>query len=561
MKKIENEIRDKLANNLNIFPKNLRYLDKESFLPNNEGTRGFIDLLATDNHNRYVIIELKRSKASSREAIHEVLKYIEGIKKSKGLKNDEITAYVVSTEWSELIVPFSRFAAESAYSVQGFELKIDDQCNPISVELVQPLELKNERYLSDEHEIRLYSNRTSLQKGINSHISCYLKKGINNYVLLVLSSHSDFRKYEILACRALLNNSADYFEFEHSYTYEGINESIPEYKFMVYSSVNVLSREEYLQIIKKNPSYYENIKDEIESMSTEELDYNLHGYVLGCDPVPFHEHYESSYPSNLGNKILKLEGWKIEDIIRGGSFKENVLLSDKTIIEELTGSTGSNKQYYSKTLNSEIKSVFNQILKETEICLENNLTWKLGVKKAIEESLLLSKEKEFDGKIEILNPCNILLSIYRIDKAANECEARIYTPSYYLTLKGDDVQKVYFGGLTDNNKTFSLQEVLNQAYGGDEKKFLFSIFYPEGSQLNDIDCDCSIYGLEYSNYKCDTINSEQKYFKYDGFRYKECSPINPFESIISFINRNRKFVTDLVKLIDLHSINPGQIVI
>lgn len=75
MERIEEKIRDKLALCLYILDDGLTLLEKEAFLPNNEGTRGFVDILAKDSLNRYLLIELKRSKAASREAIHEVLKY------------------------------------------------------------------------------------------------------------------------------------------------------------------------------------------------------------------------------------------------------------------------------------------------------------------------------------------------------------------------------------------------------------------------------------------------------------------------------------------------------
>ena len=83
MEKVEEKIREKLACKLDIFDKDLSLIKQEAFLRNRKGTRGFVDLLARDSLNRYVLIELKRSKAASREAIHEIFKYIEGIKENK----------------------------------------------------------------------------------------------------------------------------------------------------------------------------------------------------------------------------------------------------------------------------------------------------------------------------------------------------------------------------------------------------------------------------------------------------------------------------------------------
>jgi hypothetical protein len=45
-------------------------------LPNDAGDQGFIDILARDRLNNLVIIELKRSDPSAREALFEMLKYL-----------------------------------------------------------------------------------------------------------------------------------------------------------------------------------------------------------------------------------------------------------------------------------------------------------------------------------------------------------------------------------------------------------------------------------------------------------------------------------------------------
>ena len=86
--------------------------------PNELGTRGFIDLFARDTHGHFVLIELKRSASSSRDAIHEVLKYVEGVKAYLGARDHEIRVFIVSTDWTELLVPFSRFVAHSTISVR-----------------------------------------------------------------------------------------------------------------------------------------------------------------------------------------------------------------------------------------------------------------------------------------------------------------------------------------------------------------------------------------------------------------------------------------------------------
>lgn len=176
MENIEDKIRDKLVHKLDIIDDNLELIKKENFLPNQQGTNGFIDILAKDSQGRYVIIELKRSKASSREALHEILKYIEGLKQNKSLKDDEIRVIIISTEWEELLVPFSSFIKTIKIKVDGYLLEVDEQLNPKSAKIVEPLKLNNDRLLSDIHSMHLYKNNDNLQKGILSHKDVLNKK-------------------------------------------------------------------------------------------------------------------------------------------------------------------------------------------------------------------------------------------------------------------------------------------------------------------------------------------------------------------------------------------------
>jgi len=73
----EDHIRDKLADRLTLIENDLCLVGRNYPLPNSAGTRGFIDILARDRHGIFVVVELKRSDKTSREALHEVIKYTE----------------------------------------------------------------------------------------------------------------------------------------------------------------------------------------------------------------------------------------------------------------------------------------------------------------------------------------------------------------------------------------------------------------------------------------------------------------------------------------------------
>lgn len=61
MNRVEDIIRDKLAEKLNLFENDLSLISTETYLKNRKGTKGFVDLLAKDNLNRFVLIELKEA--------------------------------------------------------------------------------------------------------------------------------------------------------------------------------------------------------------------------------------------------------------------------------------------------------------------------------------------------------------------------------------------------------------------------------------------------------------------------------------------------------------------
>ena len=67
---LEAELRDLLAIQVNVLEPGLALVEKEKYVPSTLGTRSFIDLLAHDSEKRWVLIELKRSDAAAREAIH-----------------------------------------------------------------------------------------------------------------------------------------------------------------------------------------------------------------------------------------------------------------------------------------------------------------------------------------------------------------------------------------------------------------------------------------------------------------------------------------------------------
>lgn len=118
-------------------------------LENSEGTRGFVDVLARDHRGLFVVIEVKRSDSTAREALHEVLKYCELLRRERGLRADQVRAVIASTTWRELLVPFSELTRTSEYPIEGVELSLGDAFpDSLTASPVQPLPGLIERDLS-----------------------------------------------------------------------------------------------------------------------------------------------------------------------------------------------------------------------------------------------------------------------------------------------------------------------------------------------------------------------------------------------------------------------------
>lgn len=105
----ESEIRDIIADNLQCIEPGMVLIDTEHYLPNYKGTKGFADILAKDCKDHLTVIEVKKSNSTAREAIHEVFKYLEGVKINKGLRDDEIRLLILSTEWESCSFLFLLF--------------------------------------------------------------------------------------------------------------------------------------------------------------------------------------------------------------------------------------------------------------------------------------------------------------------------------------------------------------------------------------------------------------------------------------------------------------------
>ena len=97
----ESDLRDFLAKNLTIIESGLRLYQDEGISGTEFPVGGrFIDLLATDKHNNYVVIELKVSKGYDR-VIGQLLRYMAWIEKNQAEPTQKVRGIVIAREISD----------------------------------------------------------------------------------------------------------------------------------------------------------------------------------------------------------------------------------------------------------------------------------------------------------------------------------------------------------------------------------------------------------------------------------------------------------------------------
>lgn len=531
----ESALRDLIAGNINILEQGLVLLEKEQYLPNNLGTRSFIDLYAHDQQGNHVLIELKISEASSREAIHEVYKYVEGVKKHFGVRDKEIRVIIASTEWRELFVPFSRFVADTFLNVTGLKITLNEKDEIVKVSKIEPLSIYKGRFIAPWHEVYWYFDESNLNLGIDSINTWCDKNHIEDYVLLVISfkepicSETQIKRISALKEMAKINK----ISFNDDLQY-------PEYRYLAYFAMQVLSVEGYLQILKRSEELYADIVEDIKGMDDEEKIYHLHESVSDLEPSPKSDYLEIGYPAKLNDFLEKHELLSTE-IKRYGIFKRNSLLEDETIISELLAKDGTTGQQLKTVVELSDRSQLISLKTNIQTCLEDNLAWKNQILRILNDI-----EQEFPSRsidVSIFNPGTGLFTILFVTSKEN---GEQYIPIYSIIVKDDtEPLRMYFGGIQDCGcKPLTFRQLLNKYYEGDLSTLLFSLTWG-GRDNRDSDIIEDLGGA-YRSFFCDIQKDDNHiFYELNNDRWQKIDSVDPFLLFNQFLQKNEQNLKEM----------------
>lgn len=528
-------IRDLLANDLSILEAGLQLLDIEKYIPSEVGTRSFLDLLAKDNSDNWVIIEVKKTNAAAREAAHEVFKYAEAVQCHFGARNDEIRVIVASMEWKELLVPFSRLKAETSISVDGFLLELDAAGKTLKATHVETVTVNEGRYLAPWHELNMYHDSTSLKSGIVSYDQCCGEKGIKDYVLVILKASEHFNERAI---NAHINNLNAIHAFFGSIADEGDDKfrTIPlkQFEYILYFAPQIFSKEFCIDVIARDAILLEEVEGFITDMSKEEELCELHMCLYDLEPRPIRDRYDIGYAAKFKNTLLCDEGWTVEQIHRRGKFLRNNLLSDDAIIDELKGYTGSSKQAFKNSINMANRTSIALTKDNLAIALATNPSWLYQINRVFDD---ISKENPTAlVNIEVFCPSTGIFTLYFI---ATFEDSMSYTPRYgieVIDIETNIVKKLYFGFLAPYGQPVTFDAILEKYY---DSKISNLMILAGAKYYETRDSDVmDDLGLVYRSFCIDDPQGKEIWYKLEDERWREFKPDLPFQPLQSYFDTN-----------------------
>ena len=401
-------------------------IDKENYVKYDE-KRAFIDILAKDNDGNFIIIELKKSNNAARQSIHEVIKYTEFVKKQYAVNDDEIKLVIISTEWDELFIPFSKFYfSHNMFDIEGIKLNVNQKGEYISHKIIKPMKITNERVFSPEHFFCYYNNLDSLQEGYISFKNVMKSKQIDDYILYTLKRPSDVT-------------------YHH------------DFQYIVYFAMLRKTQDEYQYILKKlDPTGEVGSEVSLYRKTNDDL-YPFERVINVAYPIPESDDSIEKSKSNTFFGLLNL-GWDILKVDRFGRL-DNELLIDTDFTHEVLDLSGNGNVMFNMELNTSDIRKLNTVKKSAENILFNNPLLRNQFFNILRN--LENEKKEIT--VEIFNPTNILLSIYQENNVANDFKNSTALPFFQINIIKDKVN--YFATLIWNKKKdYSLDIILKDYY-------------------------------------------------------------------------------------------------
>lgn len=499
----EKDIQRALAANLHLLEPGLKCEKMEYYLKAPPyGTKGFIDILAKDRDGNTLIIEIKSRRATTREAIHELLKYAEYMKRDKGVNDDELRLCIVATDWSELLIPFSSAYAKMDVNLEGYRLHVYDSGEILSVERVRPLKLTSERMLSDCHLTLWCQSTEDVRNALQIVQANFREFGVTQYVVAVLQAPEGFAEAE----RELLRKQMESIGLN---TANLAHYCSPAYGVCIASQK--CAKKECLQIIEGSAYLSESFEKNFGSDLDNAPEYYLHNmtfYSKIWARVSDGIECELTEPNHFRIRVEE-EGWQPRKLLRGSSFSDSKLLSDAVLFDELKGvsSSAADERLYKQQINSQNRAGIQKACKKLKKVLALNHFWRIPLIAEL-ENMRDPEVGMICGKISVFDPMSVLryLYLYSVDEDPFSLLPKSSLSYAHIDLEEGSIKFVRYTCILEKvRKSMSFESVLKKYYHGSNRILrTASVFDGYREDNSEIVYDL---GFEYRVYRETTINS------------------------------------------------------
>jgi hypothetical protein len=370
-------LRGELSKRLELLEPGLTLRSVEYRLPNRQGASGSIDILATDRYSANVIIELKKSNQTARQALHELHKYVALIKYDHGLRDSQIRCMLVSTEWHELLVPFSEFSRTVPWTIDGYRLYLTDAGIPDYVEKVVPVAAPAELQLCPEHSIYFFREQTCRDEALPVLLKLLGDHNLPEYLLLKLDIKQ--RRVEGTCDFALYLIVPEFEPDERRRAREWLGQT--HWANDLDEQVRYL--EEQLVILEATDSF-SRLRDE----------------------------FEIGYPEKLATMCMT---WDVTALIRGGPRLEpRAVFSDEYLLRWAKGLEGRNAFHFDMVATPSRRLSWMESKESAGYCLTGNEAWRTLIQAYFDDIERHHPDATVTAKI--YNPCNLMMGLYRLAK-------------------------------------------------------------------------------------------------------------------------------------------------
>jgi hypothetical protein len=367
--RLEDRIREFLAKHLDLLEAGLSLVEKEYRLPNPLGAGGKIDLVAKDPFGHIVIIEIKRSDQAARHALNEVHKYTALFRTLHGLDETRVRVMVASTEWHELLVPFSEYAATAAYSVVGFSIAALADGTVSHAEKISLAPRGTPLAFSRAQAIYLFSNEANRDEEMPE-----LAKAVE---------HSWIADYSLFTCNytgdtpSVIYPYGIYLAFISPVTYLGTDDLAAAQRQINWEDGLDLPDENFVCAVNE-------------------------AFVGNC------ESFEIGYPEKL---VTISADWDVKVAIRGGRLEKNQsLLNDDEVLKMAKSVEGGSPVYFSKLSSPRFAAAWKELRTNIDPVLLGNLQWAKIVPLFLAE--VEAEAKDASVSVSIYSPFNFLMTLF-----------------------------------------------------------------------------------------------------------------------------------------------------